>query len=100
MTHGRISVASRNNTGNTLLTLSTSCFHHSGTLTGGAAPLSPMAREKGDLAKPQVALRLPLGCGDATYSHILLAEAMPEGEDVMGGPLIEDGEQPGGTMLQ
>ena len=29
-----------------------------------------------------------------------VAEAMPEGEDVMGGPLIEDGEQPGGTMLQ
>lgn len=59
-----------------------------------------MAREKGDLAKPQVALRVLLRCGNATYSHILLAEAMPEGEDVTGGPLIEDGEQPGGMMLQ
>lgn len=99
MTHGPISAASRNNMGNTSPTLCTSCFHHSGTLTGGAAPLSPMAREKGDLAKPWVALRVLLGCGDATYSRILLAEAMPEG-DVMSGPLIEDGEQPGGTMLQ
>ena len=86
--------------GNTSPALSPSRFHHSRTLTGGAAPLSPTAREKGDLAKPQVTLSVLLGCGDATYSLILLAEAMPEGEDVMGGPLIEDGEQPGGTMLQ